>query len=218
MVMPARKGAERSARNAVGRMVNPDEVRVDGRRERSVRTHQRVIEAVIELVEEGETAPTAQHVAARAGISLRTVYHHFDDLTALRAEALQLAWDRHTAGLVEIRNQRSLDDRVTALVRQLSKVYEAVAPVCRAELLAADKEVSAGVTRQSRRRLRQYIAAALAPEIEAAGITGPVLLDALDAALTWQSWDYLRAELGRSHANATRTFETVVRHLLATTS
>lgn len=211
MVMPARKGAE-----SVGaRAVLADEAPLDGRRERSLRTHRRVIESVIELVEEGAVAPTAQDVAVRAGISLRTVYHHFDDLSALRAEALGLAWERHTSGLAAIRPTRPLDERAGALVRQLAKVYEAVTPVCRAELLAADKEVTAGVTRHARMKIRRHIADALAPEIDDAGIAGPVLLDALDAALTWQSWDYLRSDLRRSQASVTRTFEMVVRQLLA---
>jgi AcrR family transcriptional regulator len=171
---------------------------------------------VIELVEEGSTMPTAQMVAERAGISLRTVYHHFDDLVSLRAEALGIAWERHTANLGAIDVARPLDERVVTLVRQLCRVYEAVAPVCRAESLAADTDVTADVTRQSRMRIRQYIAETLEPETKAAGISGPVLLDALDAALTWQSWDYLRTQLGRGQANASRTFEMVVRQLLAT--
>lgn len=218
MTMPARRSHDGPHRGSTTRSILGGDEHLDGRRERSVRTRRRVVEAVIELVEEGATLPTAQLVAERAGISLRTVYHHFDDLVSLRAEALGLAWDRHTAQLVDIPATRPLDDRISALVRQLCKIYEAVAPVCRAELIAADTEVTAEVTRQSRMKIRRYISDALAPEVSAAGISGPVLLDALDAALTWQSWDYLRKELGRGQANATRTFEMVVRQLLSTTA
>ena len=68
---------------------------IDGRRARGQRTRLKVIEALLELVSEGVVRPTAQEIAARAGVALRTVYHHFEDVEALRRLALDLDMQRH---------------------------------------------------------------------------------------------------------------------------
>ena len=60
---------------------------VDGRTARSARTREAVVTAVLELVRAGNPRPTAKEIAARAGISLRSVYVHFDDLDDLFAAA-----------------------------------------------------------------------------------------------------------------------------------
>src|SRR3954470_18279608 len=59
--------------------VTPTET-VDGRTARATRTREAVVSAVLDLVNEGNPKPTAREIADRAGVSLRSVYVHFDDL------------------------------------------------------------------------------------------------------------------------------------------
>ena len=58
---------------------------IDGRTARSQRTRSAIVAACIELVEEGDLRPTAPRVAERAGVSVRSVFQHFDDLEGLFA-------------------------------------------------------------------------------------------------------------------------------------
>src|SRR3546814_18346240 len=60
--------------------------RVDGRRERGRSSHRRIVEAMMELIAQGDLSPSAARVAEEAGIGLRTVFRHFDDMDALYAE------------------------------------------------------------------------------------------------------------------------------------
>ena len=60
--------------------------RVDGRRERGRSSHKRIVEAMMELIIAGDLSPSAARVAEEAGIGLRTVFRHFDDMDALYAE------------------------------------------------------------------------------------------------------------------------------------
>jgi AcrR family transcriptional regulator len=62
---------------------------VDGRTARGQRTRSSVVDALLALQEEGDLSPTAQQVAARAGVALRTVFGHFSDMETLWAEAGQ---------------------------------------------------------------------------------------------------------------------------------
>src|SRR5208282_909869 len=60
--------------------------RLDGRLARSARTRHAVVDALLDLLGEGDLRPTAARIADRAGVSLRLVFHHFDDLEAIYSE------------------------------------------------------------------------------------------------------------------------------------
>src|SRR5258708_21936588 len=77
--------------------------RIDGRRLRSERTKQLIIEAFLELLRDNPEMPTAVQIAERAGYSVRSIFERFPDLNALRvaatdyslAQSLALAPPRH---------------------------------------------------------------------------------------------------------------------------
>ena len=58
----------------------------DGRFNRSVVTRTKIVSALTSLVYEGYLSPTAEQVAQRADVGLRTVFRHFDDLNSLYSE------------------------------------------------------------------------------------------------------------------------------------
>lgn len=72
----------------------PGPARVDGRRLRSVRTRQLVIEAYLALLSENPAIPTAAQVAERAGYSVRSIFERFPDLHALRIAATDYAFSQ----------------------------------------------------------------------------------------------------------------------------
>ena len=55
----------------------------DGRRERSRSNHAKIIAAGIDLLGKGEYAPSAARVAEVAGVGIRSVFRHFEDMDAL---------------------------------------------------------------------------------------------------------------------------------------
>ncbi|MFX8786073.1 hypothetical protein ABTM90_19835, partial [Acinetobacter baumannii] len=50
---------------------------IDGRRQRGQNNRARIVKAVLELTREGTFTPSAEQVARRADVSLRTVFRHF---------------------------------------------------------------------------------------------------------------------------------------------
>ena len=58
----------------------------DGRRLRSERNKQKIVTAMMELVREGDYDPSVASIAERAGVGLRTVFRHFDDVDTLYRE------------------------------------------------------------------------------------------------------------------------------------
>ena len=52
----------------------------DGRVLRGARNHALIVQAIYDLVRAGNVAPTAEEVAARAGVGVRTIFRQFKDL------------------------------------------------------------------------------------------------------------------------------------------
>ena len=61
----------------------PAEPATDGRVLRGTRNKQLIVNAVYDLVRGGSLEPTAQDVAQRAGVGVRTVFRQFQDMDAL---------------------------------------------------------------------------------------------------------------------------------------
>ena len=73
-------------------MSPPRPTRVDGRRLRSERTKQSIMDAYIELLRQKPEIPTAAQIAARAGISTRSIFERFVDLKGLSLATLDYAF------------------------------------------------------------------------------------------------------------------------------
>ncbi|TAL21540.1 MAG: TetR/AcrR family transcriptional regulator, partial [Frankiales bacterium] len=175
-----------------------DDRRVDGRTARGQRTRDGVVDALLALQEEGELSPTAQQVAARAGVALRTVFGHFSDMETLWAEAGQRELDKLGSLATPVDPALPLEQRIELFCSSRARVLEALLPVMRAARL---REPSSA---QLQRNRELFIAAgdaevreAFAPEL--AAMDAPrraACLDALYLAAGGPSWDALRHDRG----------------------
>lgn len=179
-------------------------VETDGRRARAERNRDAVVEAILDLLCEGVEHPTTEAIADRSGVSVRSVFRHFDDLESLHAAAV----DRHTeriAGLFEPPDATGpLDDRIDALAARRSRLFEEMTPVRRVgERLRGRSAVIDERLELARRLLRSQLEQLFDPELrELRGAARRDLLDALEAAASWSTWRLLRAEQGCSVARA----------------
>jgi TetR/AcrR family transcriptional regulator, regulator of autoinduction and epiphytic fitness len=186
----------------------------DGRAARALRTRNRVVDALLDLVDEGHLRPSAAQVAQRAGVSLRSVYQHFADLETL----FRIAGERHRERYAHLEPLPELPAdpaaRVAAYAAHRARWMEAVSPMARAAALQAP--FSQGIAaRQAagRARQRDALAAAFAPELERAEEPDR-LLHALEAAAGWSTWEGLRTGAGLSPDEATRVLEMLLLKLL----
>lgn len=178
----------------------------DGRTTRSLRTRRSIVDALLDLLEEGDLRPTAERIAERAGVSVRSIFQHFDDIEGLFAQASDRETERFAARVQRIPLAASREARVEAFVSQRGGLYEAIGAVVRAAHL--HEPFSPAVHRRlrsfrnlSRREIERVFAA------ELAGRTGSdrrELLEALTASASWGAWEGLRmhARLSRLRSQA----------------
>ncbi|WP_421120485.1 TetR/AcrR family transcriptional regulator [Aquihabitans daechungensis] len=189
---------------------------IDGRTARAVRTKDAIVDATLALIDEGDLRPTGPRIAERAGVSVRSIFQHFDDLDALFSAVGLRVVDR-IAGLIKpVDPAGPLDQRTAAFLEQRTSVLESLTPVLRAALVhAASSTVIRGQFENGHQFFVAQVDQVFAQEIAAAGAGGPTLRDGLVVALSWPSWDMLRGPQGRSVDEAREVAEMMVRALLA---
>ncbi|HUY64540.1 MAG TPA: TetR/AcrR family transcriptional regulator [Acidimicrobiales bacterium] len=175
----------------------------DGRLARGARTRRALAEALIALIEQGDAQPTARRVAARAGVSPRLVFHHFEDMEQVLQAAVGVQVERHWRHLEPVDSTAALPGRISRLVRRRATLYERIGPVRRAAaMVESTSPTLAAELAHSRRHLRHHVESAFAVELDGAGRRRGEVLDSLDLATSWESWEHLRSAMGRSPAGA----------------
>ena len=98
----------------------------DGRRERAVASRARILEAMVDLIQAGEVQPSAEAVAIRAGVGVRTVFRLFNDVEGLH-RGLQQVMDERLAPIYDEPVHGTLAERLDQLVARRAVVFEKLA-------------------------------------------------------------------------------------------
>lgn len=174
---------------------------IDGRTQRAERSRDAIVRALFELIGEGNPQPTAQQVAERAEVGLRSVFRHFADMETLYAELGARVWAEAVPYLRDVPTDGSVEDRLLRVVAQRAEFYEVIAAYKRAGNLARRR--SAFLQRQHGRLVRELRERLVSSLPELARAPGAVT-EALDVVLSFDAWDRLRTDqrLTRDRASA----------------
>jgi len=166
---------------------------------------------MLELARDGDPAPSADVVAERAGVGRRTVFRLFSDMESLYREM-------HATMLARIEHIRTMPiegatwrERLDALIVRRIALFEEILPI----------KMAADVHRYQSAFLRKAHAgnAAALREIMLFVLPGQLkkdedLVEALDAALSIETWERLRKDRALSLKAAQRVIERTVKALV----
>ena len=105
-------------------MPNTVPAKVDGRRLRSDRSRQVIVESMLYLIEQGNLTPTAQQVANHAKVGIRSVFRHFEDMEAIFKTADDLWRNGFDENLKLPDAKLPLAQRIQQAAEQLGTAYE----------------------------------------------------------------------------------------------
>jgi AcrR family transcriptional regulator len=166
----------------------------DGRAARSERTRRAIVDAMRALHHDGDMRPTAPRIAERAGVSVRTVWQHFDDLETLLVEAGRRDLEIARSFVEPIDPSLPTQARVAALVEQRARMFEEMAPPWRAARVHVPFSAQLQANRDTLMDLaREQVRELFAPELAVAD-DPQALLDALHIASSWAAWESLRTD------------------------
>jgi AcrR family transcriptional regulator len=167
--------------------------RMDGRRTRGEDNRRKIVEALLKLVEGGMIDPSAEAVAAEAGVGLRTVFRHFADLDSLYASISE----RMTAEIQPVIDAPFASSdwrgRLDEVVERRAQIFERLLPFkiagdahrYRSPFLTAEH---AALVRAQSEALRRVLPASIAGD--------KARFAALDLALSFDAWKRLRHDQG----------------------
>jgi AcrR family transcriptional regulator len=177
----------------------PEEVK-DGRVRRGARSREAIVNALYGLLAEGSIQPTAEQVADRAGVQVRTVFRHFSDMESLHVELTNRLRDELQPIIDSTPLEGGARERMQELVRRRSMVFERLAPFKRSantvrwryDYLQGDHETFI-------RRLRNQLHAVF-PELN----SNSAAAAAIELVTSFEAWERLRVDqrLGLDRARA----------------
>ena len=183
-------------------------LKLDGRRARSRSSRSKIVEAMLQLVGNGDVAPSAARVADIAGVGLRTVFRHFDDMDTLYREMSAVIEERVLPIIAEPLKGPNWKARMTEIADRRAIVFETILPF---RISANLKRFQSSYLMQDYQRLLK----AEADGVEAL-LPGSVKEDSvgargLNVILSFQTWRLLRHDQGLSTEEA----RLVIKRMLA---
>jgi AcrR family transcriptional regulator len=191
--------------------------RLDGRTARRDRNSEAVLDTVHAMFVEGNFSPAVEEVAARSGVSLRSVYRYFEDTEALLRQAIErrVSLVERLFVLPEL-GEGPLDKRIAGIVNHRLVLHSKLGPTVRAAVLRAPvSPLLAAQVSQRRLMLSQQLERHFAPE--AARIGPPRAAEVLacaDALCEFEAMEHLRVQRGLSVARTRGTMVTGLAALL----
>ena len=184
----------------------------DGRKLRSEDSKRRIVSAMLELVREGKIAPTAEEVAGRAQIGLRTVFRRFKDMESLYAEMARAIYQRVASISDEHIGRGDWWVNLNQMVERRLHVYEIIMPYrVAAEALKFQSTIlltqHIKFVGEERQRLLELMPETL--------LNDRVLTESLEAALSFDMWNQLRNDQHLSADEAGNVVKRIVGSLLA---
>lgn len=190
---------------------SPD-ARPDGRRERSRSSRKRIVEAMMALIEGGDLMPSAARVADEAGVGLRTVFRHYDDMDALYREISRIVAERIWPIVTAPYRDNDWRANLRDLTRRRARVFETMLPY----------RLAANIKRYGSPYLMAQYGQVVSLEREfvlrllPADVTGDrYFVEALCATLSFQNWRAIRQDQGLSVEDASAVVAHMVDTLIA---
>ena len=184
----------------------------DGRRQRSERSQTAIIEAALALMDEGALVPTAQQIADRAGVGIRSFFRHFADMDSLFLAADEMLISSYEA-LFEVDNRAgTLLERVARAVDLYGNAFDQLRPIIlctQAQLWRSPKlrENYAWHQKRLRKELELWL-----PEVVALPKDRS---EALHAVASFDMWHRLREHQGLSPKASSDIVTSLVHDLIA---
>jgi AcrR family transcriptional regulator len=184
----------------------------DGRHRRGQDSRARIVAAMLEIVHAGEVSPSAEQVAARADVGLRTVFRHFKDMESLYREMSAVIEREVIPVMMRPFRAQVWRERVVELVERRADAFEKIGPYLRA--MEAHRHRSS-VAEGDSVRLASLGREILLRELPKEFARDRLKVEALDLLLSSESWLRLRRAQGLTPRRAKAVLEAAVRQLVA---
>ena len=183
----------------------------DGRKLRADGNRVRIVDALLALIGEGVVLPSAEAVAGRAGVGLRTVFRHFKDMETLYAELSERMRAQIAPLIAEPLSGGTWRQRLIQMLERRVAIFERLTPY----KIADDAHRAGSATLQAQHAKmvatqRKTLNAVLPPELRDGAVA-----EIIDLAASFEAWLRLRRDQGLSVKRAAAVVRSIVDGALA---
>jgi AcrR family transcriptional regulator len=161
----------------------------DGRRERSRSSRSKIIAAMLDLVGNGDVAPSAARVAEVAGVGLRSVFRHFDDMDELYREMGDVIEARVMPIILQAPSGVTWKEKLFDIADRRAQVFETILPY---RISANLKRFQSPYLMQDYRRMLRLESETVEAYLPPAVKDDVVAARGLNVILSFQTWRLLR--------------------------
>lgn len=187
------------------------------RRPRRAERRTGAIDAFIDLVLEHGVEPRPEDVAARAGVSIASLYRYFSTLEELHHDAIARLVDRFP-DLFEVPDigQGSRETRIASFVTRRVALHETLHPLqLLSRAVSGSRPQAAAFVDNARQAMADQVRRHFDPELRTLSEARRDDAAASIATLTAvESWEQFRRSYGRSEAQTRRAWSSVIDHIL----
>jgi len=183
----------------------------DGRHRRSMSSQRRIVQAMLELVAEGNIAPSADEVSDRAGVGRRSVFRHFSDMESLYREMQAILQAQFATIAEQPFKATHWRDQVLELVERRANAFERMAPYMRAGIVHRHHSP---FLREGHAQFVAVLRTLLLQRLPAEAARDQLFVDAIDLLISFEAWDRLRQEQRLSPARAREVVRSTIGALL----
>jgi AcrR family transcriptional regulator len=183
----------------------------DGRKHRSQKSQARIVNAMLELVAQGNPEPSADQIADIAKVGRRSVFRHFNDMDTLYREMTDSI--ARSMGSIVLQPFQAADweGRILELVDRRAIGFEKMKPFLLAGQVHRHRSPFLKASHaQFVQMLRQILLGLLPKKIA----RNADLVEALDMLLSFETWSRLREDQGLSIARSKRVLKQAIRSML----
>ena len=176
-----------------------------------------MVEAALDLVDEGVMDPSIEQLTERSGLSARSIFRYFEGLDDLRRAVIRSHFERLQPMLASIdTGDGSLETRLKKFVDARLKFNEGIAgPARTARMRSHFAPVIAEDIQHYRQVLDSAVRKQFAPELKARSkAEAEDLIALIDTMVSFDSWDLLTRDHGKSRAQIRRAWTFALECLL----
>jgi AcrR family transcriptional regulator len=184
----------------------------DGRKHRSQKSQALIVNALLELIAQGNLEPSADQIAEFARVGRRSVFRHFKDMDTLYREMHESIAVSLGAIVEQPFQATDWRGRILELVDRRALGFEKLKPFLRAGQIHRHRSSYLKTAHAQFVALLRNILVGLLPKDAADNV---VLVETLDMLLSFENWNRLRDVQGLSMTKSKRVLKQAIEPLLS---
>jgi len=163
----------------------------DGRKLRTDDSRQKIVNAFLQLVREGNIAPSAEDIAKTANVGLRTVFRRFNEMELLYREMVIELENKFAPEVAKPWKTTGMENQLQELLERRSVMYEELMPY---RIASNYHKHHSAFIQQATAYWFSVVQKNLENILPFNKSNEPVLFNAIETALSFETWLQLRVD------------------------